>query len=388
MMALETMVSCPQLRSDLVIEQQHEGKNLKYLIIDPVNGRYWQCGPSLYHLLTLCTGEYTLAEMMARYRELTQVSLTSEQLESALRKFAEQGFLDHHASPPRPRYARRLFSWLSRRPLSLELLIMRWRLFPADGLLQRLEPSTRWIFSPVFFVCWAVLMAITIWLLASGGWDAGILPVAMELYGHISFLAWGQFLIVLLVTAFIHESAHGITLQHFGRHPGHFGLAFSPLAGVFFYVEIGEIWRLNKRQHRVAVSLAGPLASSVIGAVGTIVWSLVPPDVPSSSWAEMFMVAGVLTAIYNVLPFFRTDGYFALTDWIHTPNLDRKARKYLIHLICRPFHRQPQTEPLALSQHFLLAGYGVIAWLATLWLLWIVGSFFIRLIVSFVLHVL
>ena len=197
----------------------------------------------------------------------------------------------------------------------------------------------------------------------------------MGLYGKVSLGTWGQFLVALFITMLVHEGAHGLTLQHFGRKPGYFGLAFSPWAGIFCYVEIGEVWRLSSRRQRVAVSLAGPLASLLVGSVGTLVWEFLPLDAMLSSWAAVLIAAGILTAIYNLFPFFRTDGYFALSDWLRLPNLDRKAQRFLMQILSRPFRHQQETEHLSIGQQVFLVGYSILALLIMLWITWVVGGF-------------
>jgi peroxiredoxin/uncharacterized membrane protein YphA (DoxX/SURF4 family) len=383
---ISSSVSGPRLRPDLVIEKQGDGDTLRYLIIDPARDHYWQCGASQYKLLTLFTGELTPEEIVARYSEQTHIRLRPEQLDVVLSKLEDLGFLAHDhpvqaaISSPLPVKARRRFAF----PRSVT---RRWRLFPAQRLLAPLEVHTRWLFSPSFLALCALLSMVTAWVVVHDGWTQGIVPIWLGLYLHPSLAVWGQFTAALLVTAVIHESAHGLTLQHFGRQPGYYGLGVSLRGGVFFYMEISEIWRLNARSQRVAVSLAGPLASLLIGTVGTLLWWILPRSAALSPWAAALMAAGVLTAMYNMIPFFRTDGYFALSDWVEIPNLDRKAQAYLLQTIFRLFRRQQQSErKFPLTQQFFLAGYGVFAWLTSFWLMLLTVGFFLWVVVTLAPH--
>ncbi len=380
-------VSGPRLRPDLVIEKQGDGDTLRYLIIDPAHNRYWQCGASQYKLLTLFTGELTPEEIVARYIEQTHIRLRPEQLDAVLHKLEDLGFLaqeDHAVQAdipsPLPVKARRRFAFPP-------TITKRWRLFPAQRLLAPLEVHTRWLFSPGFLALCALLSIVTTWVVVHDGWTQGIVPIWLGLYLHPSLADWGQFTAALIVTAVIHESAHGLTLQHFGRQPGYYGLGVSLRGGVFFYMEIGEIWRLNARSQRVAVSLAGPLASLLIGTVGALLWWILPRSAALSPWVAALMAAGVLTAIYNMIPFFRSDGYFALSDWVQIPNLDRKAQAYLLQTIFRPFRRQQQPElKFPSNQRFFLAGYGVFAWFTSFWLMLLTVGFFWWVVVTIAPH--
>lgn len=392
-MLTKATAAYPYLRPDLVIEKQQDGHVTRYLIIDPISNRYWQCGAPQYALLALLTGELTPDEVVQRYTAQTHIRLRLEQLESVLEKLQALGFLaeghgETSLQPASPNQARR---WVTPGDLIFSRYTSkRWRIFPAQKLLFLQERHTRWLFEPGALVLYAALAAITAWILVyEGGWSQGIVPLLGGLYVRFSPATWGQLLIALFITALIHECAHALALRHFGRQPGFFGVGVSLFAGVFCYVEIGEIWRLSKRGHKVAVGLAGPLGSLVTGAVGALAWWLLPRDQAASSWLAMLMALGVFTALYNLLPFWRTDGYFALADWMRVPHLERKAQAELIHLLRGLFHRQQRTERKSpLHQRLVLAGYGVLAMLAALWLFVVVVSLLWNIIVTVALHLL
>ena len=221
-----------------------------------------------------------------------------------------------------------------------------------------------------------------------GGWSQGIAPVLIGLYNHPLWSVWGSFLLAILITALVHEGAHALTLQHFGQKPGYFGVGIAFPVGIFVYAEIGEVWRLTKRYQRIMVTLAGPLASLVVGAVGALAWWILPFNVIWSPWLATLMTAGVTTALFNIFPFVRTDGYFVLADLVNMPNLDRKARAYILQTLLRPFRfqrtQQLSVQKLARSQRAILTGYGVIASSLTVWLVWVVGGFLFRTVVPLV----
>lgn len=377
-MATETLEARPQLRSDLVIEKQGEGKTLRYLIIDPASRRYFQCGELQYALLALFTGKFTHAEILTRYSEQTHIRLRAEQFDAALRKLEELQFLVHNDG------ANAVPSISSQRRAQWRLS-KRWKLFPVQPTLLSLEAHTRWCFTPPFLASCFLLALATSWIVIQGGWSQGMVPVLGGLYAHPSLLIWGPFILVLLITAIIHESAHALALQHFGRKPGFFGIGVVFPVGIFVYTEISEVWRLAERRQRIIVTLAGPLASLIVGAAGALVWWVMPFNLTWSPWFAALMTAGVSTALFNLVPFFRTDGYFVLTDWLGMPNLDRKARAYLLQTLLRPFRRQRSpSQKLSISQHFLLGGYGVSTLLLTIWLAWVVGGFLLQIIVPLV----
>lgn len=381
-MATETLESRPRLRPDLVIEKQEEGKTRRYLIIDPISNRYFQCGEAQHALLALFTGELTQAEIITRYSEHTRIRLRTEQLDGVLGKLEELKFLVHTTDEPVssvPAQPRK-FQWRFSK---------RWRLFPVQHVLLPLKAYTQWFFSLPFLTCCLFLALTTWWIITHGGWSQGISPVLIGLYNHPLWSVWGSFLLAILITGLIHESAHALTLQHFGQKPGYFGVGIAFPVGIFVYAEIGEVWRLTQRYQRIMVTLAGPLSSLVVGALGALAWWILPFNVTWSPWWATLMTAGATTALLNMFPFARTDGYFVLADLVGIPNLDRKARTYMLQTLLRPFRfRQPQpisVQKLARSQRVIFAGYGVIASFLTVWLVWIVGGFLFRIVVPLVL---
>ncbi|MGH2478681.1 MAG: hypothetical protein ACRDHW_03360, partial [Ktedonobacteraceae bacterium] len=316
-MTTEIMGYRPLLRSDLVIEKQEEGKTRRYLIVDPASQRYFQCGDVQYALLALFTGEFTHAEIIERYSQRMHIPLRADQLDAALRKLEELSFLVHQEAlnpgvEPTPAVL------VQRRPVQWRFS-KRWRFFPVHRIFQPLGAHTGWLFTLPSFTCCVFLALATWWIMIHGGWNQAIAPVLIGLYIHPSLSTWEAFLFAILITASIHESAHALALQHFGQKPGYFGVGIAFPVGIFVYAEIGEVWRLPRQRQRIIVTLAGPLASLVVGAAGALAWWVLPFNILWSPWLAAFMASGITTALFNVIPFFRTDGYFVLADWVGIP---------------------------------------------------------------------
>lgn len=385
-MATNTQSVCPQLRPDLLIEKQGEGKTARYVISDPAKGRYFSCGAPQYALLMLLTGQLTTTEIATRYSNQTRILLRPEQLEAVLRQLEGLDFLLPAANPASSSSSPSLTSPPARKRRLRRKL--HWKLFPMQRILLPLLPSMRWLFSPAFFLVCVLLTLLTGWILLHGGWSHGVVPLMSGLYAHPSLSSWSIVILALLITCYLHECGHVYALQHFGREPGYFGVGFAFPLGLIVYVEIGEVWRLAQSRQRILVSLAGPLASLLVAGIGALGWWLLPVHPLWSPWLAAFMAVGVLTGAYNLLPVKGTDGYFALADAVDTPNLDHKASVYLRETLLRPFRRQQPLRKYALRQHLLFAGYGVPILLLKAWLIWNLGGFLLRRVVSFVVFLL
>ncbi|HLG60513.1 MAG TPA: M50 family metallopeptidase [Ktedonosporobacter sp.] len=385
-MPTTTRSVCPQLRPDLVIEKQGEGKTVRYVISDPAKGRYFSCGAPQHALLMLLTGQLTTTEIATQYSAQTRILLRPEQLEAVLRRLEGLDFLLPSGNLAPSSSSLSLTSpplWKSRFRRK-----MHWKLFPMQRILLPLQPAMRWLFSPAFFLICVLLILLTGWILLHGGWSHGVVPLMSGLYAHPSLSSWSIVLVALLITCYLHECGHVYALQHYGREPGYLGVGFAFPLGPIVYVEIGEVWRLAQARQRILVSLAGPLASLLVAGIGALGWWLLPVSPLWSPWFAAFLVMGLLTGVYNLLPLRGTDGYFALADMVGVPNLDRKASLYLKEVLLRPFRRQQPLRKYSLRQHLLFAGYGVPILLLKAWLIWNLGGFLLRRVVSFVVFLL
>jgi putative peptide zinc metalloprotease protein len=140
------------------------------------------------------------------------------------------------------------------------------------------------------------------------------------LLGGLVFIA-GRFLLVAL-----HETAHGVTLAHYGRRTQRAGLR---LVMIFPYafVDTSEAY-FEPRAHRIAVSAAGPLSDFSCGAAFAIACALGPKGNVRDVLFQLAFAAYV-GAFFNANPFLDRDGYQILSDWLGQPRLRERARAQL-----------------------------------------------------------
>ena len=212
-------------------------------------------------------------------------------------------------------------------------------------------------------------------ILQGGGLGAFTIPGA---------LPWWSLLLVLLLNFVIHESAHGLALKAYGRRVlgGGFGLQNG---GPVFFINTNEMW-LEKRGPRIVVNLVGPFSNALFGGICCLLILITPNAELRTALFQMAAVAYTLVYL-NINPLMELDGYYALMDWVEIPGLRRKALAYVRRrLLGRP---QLRTVPLRERRIFwrfaaatplyliftvvqfwfflgsLLAGLGVLSWLAS-----------------------
>ncbi|MBN1873522.1 MAG: cyclic nucleotide-binding domain-containing protein [Anaerolineae bacterium] len=129
-----------------------------------------------------------------------------------------------------------------------------------------------------------------------------------------------------LVSIFLHEMAHALTVKHYGREVrrGGFLIYFGLPA---FFVDTTDIWLEDKRA-RLAVSWAGPYSSLILAGSASIVLTLWP-NLSLNTLLFKFASLTYLTAFLNLNPLLELDGYFILMDWLEIPMLRRKSLDFI-----------------------------------------------------------
>lgn len=128
----------------------------------------------------------------------------------------------------------------------------------------------------------------------------------------------------LVFVKILHELGHAFTAKRYGCRVPTMGLAFLvlwPLA----YTDVNDVWKLARRDQRLAVGAAGILTELAVAAWATLAWALLPDGVLRSMVFMLATTTWMMTLAINASPFLRFDGYFLLTDWLDMPNLHARA---------------------------------------------------------------
>jgi putative peptide zinc metalloprotease protein len=124
------------------------------------------------------------------------------------------------------------------------------------------------------------------------------------------------FAFVLSIVA--HETAHAITLRHFGGQVSQAGIGwywFAPTA----FVNTSDAHLLS-RHKRIVVCLAGPASDALVAGAAAIVAAANQGSV-IAAWSSTLASILYLGIFWNLNPLLETDGYYALTDILQRPNL-------------------------------------------------------------------
>lgn len=232
-----------------------------------------------------------------------------------------------------------------------------WRIERIDALYAALYRAGGWaLFTPAFLVIWAVLA-----LAGLGTFVALLLgfghPLPLLGSAGISFELVALWC-ALLVSFVLHESAHALTVKHYGRElrSGGLMLYFGMPA---CFVDTSDIWR-SPRPARMLVSAAGPMADLLIGGLAALLALRLPVDSALASAAYKLACTCYIATLFNLNPLLELDGYYILVDWLRLPDLRRRALAFMRGPFWKKLERrrtkdqEPNNDPAFRFSSFVL----------------------------------
>jgi CRP-like cAMP-binding protein/Zn-dependent protease len=128
------------------------------------------------------------------------------------------------------------------------------------------------------------------------------------------------------LTLLVHEVGHALAVKAHGRDVRKAGVGWywlSPIA----YVDTSDMW-LADRRSRIAVSLAGPIATLFVAAPLAVA-ALLTPDPAASAILWALALPIYVSVLVNLCPLLEYDGYYILADLVDRPNLRVEAFAWL-----------------------------------------------------------
>ena len=321
-------MSAPTLRADLVfVEQTYRGEQT-YIVKDPTTHKYFRFRP---------VEAMVMQSLDGRPVEETSAALTAQGLKigpAALEKFAGKlkamGLCERSLEERSIMLMERLRADRRQRlkpPMFKgNILRIRWSVGDPDELLNRWVPRFGFLFTRAGVIAAGVMFALYFVVLGVK-WPEYL--QALHRLFSFDLGTVGLMYVAFLFVAAIHELGHGFACKHFGGQVHEIGamLLYFDLA---FFCNVNDAWGFPERRARLWVTAAGSWIQLILASVAGVVWWAMPPGSLLSDFAmATFVVAGILTVIFNLNPLLPLDGYFALMDVLEVPNLRPRAFAYL-----------------------------------------------------------
>lgn len=303
----------PRLRSGYAVKRLAASEGARRWVLRDLRADRYVRLAGEGELLELIDGRRTVAELLEASRArlgdegpAKVVALLSELAERGLLAGPEDGGADAAtaaAAPPRAR-ATREWAWPG-----------------AGGWFAALDARTRSaLFSPG--ALGAIALVALSGLVVFAALVAGRYGTPFVVARHVG-IGGAVFVLGRLAVAGVHETAHGLTMAHFGRRVGRAGIKVV-LIFPFAFVDTSEAWLLP-RARRIAVSAAGPVSDATLGGLFSWACLVQGPGILRDICFQLAFGAYV-GALVNLNPFVERDGYHMLADALDQPGLRRRAR--------------------------------------------------------------
>lgn len=250
----------------------------------------------------------------------------------------------------RRRHKERLSLWLG-------FLSIRIPVFDPDQWLEHARP---------LIDCLLSRTGITLYLLLLMSGILALIHRADDLFQQSAgILAPGNLILLyvgFIIAKLVHELGHAAVCKYYGGEVHTLGLMllmFAPMP----YVDASSSWGFRHRMQRVLVGFAGVLSELSVAAVAALIWANTAPGTLNALAYNVIFAASVSTALFNLNPLLRFDGYHILVDLLDTPNLYQRSREQIRYLIERFLFQLPATQPAAhnRAEVIILPVYGILS---------------------------
>ncbi len=316
----------PQAVAGVVASHLNGREGVSIILKNPVAKTYIRMSERDYFLWEKMDGTRTVKDLVVAYFSEYQV-FAFARISNLLGELKSNKFLTEQ---PVDVYKHLITRLESRKPqamiasLGKSFLEKQFEVSGLDGWLTSLYRHAAWL---VY-----TRPAQILWLLVTLAGLAAFSRVMMDnQYGIISI--GGNYVVgilslifVYMLSIFVHEMSHALTVKHYGREVIRGG-AMVYFGMPAFYVDTSDIWMEGKRA-RMAVTWAGPYSDLILAGLASIslvVW----PHLQINSVLYQFSLLSYLGVLINLNPLLELDGYFLLMDGLEIPMLRRKSLDFI-----------------------------------------------------------
>lgn len=333
---LETMAwdaRYPRIRADLLYVPTDAGH---FIVKEPDSARYFKLSKEAVRVMQHLDGVRSLEDLStALGLKPIAVRYLVQQLEKL--QLLDTKLLENNHKEARAKNTTRIiWRWGSR------FIFMRKDIITSDVWMDSLYRNLclRFLFRPWLLV---VLLGLyisagVIYMRYSRNVGIAIASLFIQSRYHLAYFVIGG--LILLVSSFLHELAHGFVCKHFGGRVRAIGIGVYFLRPAF-YCDITDAYMFSKRSQRILTHSAGLLMNLLLVSLAL----LLLPFVTHSFWAMevvalLFLISGIYS-LFNLNPLMQLDGYYVLMDMLGMENMRMKALTLLfisIHAFFEKLH--------------------------------------------------
>ena len=323
----------PRLRFLVQVSRQHFRGKLWYVLRDTSNNQFVRVDEYGYRFLGMLDGRRTVEDVWhACSNQVGDYAPTQGEAIQLLGQLYANNMLEADVPADvqsmfkrqKKRVRREVGSYL------MSIMFARIPIYDPDWLLNKMTPLIGWLFGPIGWVLWTILVVTGLSALA-GRADELIDQSSGVLSPDNLVWLYGCMVLIKL----LHELGHGVTCKRFGLM-NHSGGEVHTLGVMFLvfvpmpYVDASSAWAFRSKWQRIYVSCAGMYVEIAVAMVGAIIWSRSASGTVAHALSyNLIFIAGVSTILFNINPLIKFDGYFILSDLFDMPNLMQRSKEML-----------------------------------------------------------
>lgn len=327
----------PHLRRNSELHRHVYRERVWYVLQDRINGQFHRFTPEAYELIGRMDGRRTLQQIWEEAcstlgdRMPTQqdvIDLVSQLYQAnAIQADKQADISELHGRRGREKRQRLLQKLMS--PFGLKL-----PLWDPDRFLERTKAVVMPVFTRTGFIIWLATFMVGL-VLAIVHAQAFFQNVADRVLALENVL---MMVLIYPVVKVIHELGHAYAVKRWGGEVREIGLMFL----IFYpvpYTDASDATTFRDKRQRMIVGLAGIMVELFLASIAMIAWVMLEPGVVRAVAANVVLLAGVSTPLFNGNPLLRFDAYYVLADYIEVPNLAKRSTSQIAFLIKRYFLR-------------------------------------------------
>jgi putative peptide zinc metalloprotease protein len=311
----------PKRIADVEIVKHETGTGqISYILHNLRNDKYMSLTEQGLFVWNMMTGDYTLTDIAVAYSSQFH-TFSMEGLFGTFGQLQRLGFLEIDQQK-----LLRLMPDIRLTPRQRVLLTLskafRWsyELKHADGLVARVHGALGWLlYARPVLVLYVLLSAVGV---PAYVYALGHRPKSASLGGLILI----GFVLAYILSIFLHEWGHALTVKQMGRRVVGGGLGWMYVSP-YVYVNTSDMWLAGKWP-RIAVTWAGPTVNLIIGSAASLA-AVAATDATVSRFLTQLATINFIFVLANLNPLMELDGYYLLMDWLEIPGLRRKALGFL-----------------------------------------------------------
>lgn len=312
----------PKIRNDLKILETSvaEDGSKRWLLFDPIQNKYFNIGLDALQLFSNWQSDIEIEEFLINLQN-KDYDIDKESLESFISFLRNNNLLfsENEADIKRivavnKQSKQNIFKWLIH-----NYLFIRVPLFKPDRWLEENKKRVDFLYSSLWrnIVLFLGFLGI---IFVLRDWE-NFSSTFMYMFSKEGFFYY--FISLVFVKSF-HELGHAFTAKRYGCKVATMGVAFLVLFPVL-YTDTTDSWKLKSKYQRLKIVLAGMKVEIYLALIATFLWSFAPDGILKSILFTIATTSWISSLLINISPFLRFDGYYVLSDWSDSKNLQPRS---------------------------------------------------------------